>query len=84
MAHKITVVVTPHKNKDGSESKSKKDYEVWDRSRGNKTRVGVATSQKGAQELIDEHRMSAHTRHLLEHPNDLAFQNKHKIVEVSK
>lgn len=79
MAHKFTVVVKPHKNKDGSDSKSKKDYEVWDRSRGKRTLVGVAGTQKGANDLIQHTRDMQHADHLAQHPNDRAFKIKHKI-----
>lgn len=77
MAHHFSVKTVPHKNKDGSPSKTKKDYEVWDRSRGKKTLVGVATSKKGAEELKDSERFSIMMRHINRHPHDHAFLNKH-------
>ena len=79
MAHKFSVKITPHQNQNGSLSKTKKDYTVYDRSRGKKVLVGVATSQKGANELIEHTREMKHADHLAKHPNDTAFKTKHGI-----
>ena len=79
MAHKMSIKPVPHKNKDGSFSATKKDYEVWDRSRGKKTRVGVVASRKAADDLISAARKMLAGNHLRAHPNDEAFKHKHGI-----
>lgn len=76
MAHKFRVQVVPHRNKDGSESASKKDYRVLDRSRGKTRTVGVESSQKRAQELIDTERERLVAQHASSHPRDTAFFRK--------
>ena len=81
MAHKFSTKTVPHINKDGSPSKVKKDVQVWDQSRGKRTLVGVATSQKGAEELIQHTRDMLIADHLANHPNDHAFRAKHGIKE---
>lgn len=81
MAHKFSVRSVPHVNKDGSESASKKDWQVWDRTRGKVVLVGVGTSQVAAQNLATDARNAVVSNHLKKHPNDSAFKNKHGIKE---
>lgn len=81
MAHKFSVKPVPHKNKDGTLSEKKRDYEVWDRSRGKKQRVGVVSSQKAAEDLISVARKMLVSNHLRKHPKDHAFKTKHRIRE---
>lgn len=81
MAHKFRVKVVPHRNKDGSESKTKKDYEVWDRTRSGRRLVGVRTTRKSADALIGDERSRLVLEHANTHPNDKAFLNK--IKEIS-
>jgi hypothetical protein len=77
MAHHIKVLSRPHKNKDGSESKTKKDHLVIDRHRGKKVVVGVATSKKAADEMIEEYRVGVRWTHAVTNPHDHAFLSKH-------
>lgn len=78
MAHNMKVEIRPHKNKDGSESKTKKDYVVIDRPRkGCQIEVGVVSSQKAADSLIDVTRKMLHTNHMRKNPNDKHFLRKH-------
>jgi hypothetical protein len=79
MSHKFKVEVIPHRNKDGSPSKTKKDYRVIDRTRSGPRLIGVETSQKAAQGLIDQARVDIVAEHLAKHPNDLAFKKKHGV-----
>lgn len=83
MARKYRIKTVPHKNKDGSVSKTKKDYVVIEKNRGKKREVGVASSGKAAEEMIDEDRRRAFHRHLYSHPNDKMFRAKHKIGETA-
>jgi hypothetical protein len=81
MAHNFRIKVVPHKNKDGTESATKKDYEVWDRPRrGGRRLVGVESSMKRATDLIAAERLLLVTEHLSQHPNDLAFVTKHHLI----
>ena len=77
MAHNIKITPIPHKNKDGSESKTKKDYRVTDKTRRKVIEVGVASSQKAAEALVSEHRSRVFAAHHAIHPGDRAFNKKH-------
>lgn len=79
MAHKIKVDILPHTNKDGSPSKTKRDYIITDRGRKGRREVGICTSQKAADMLIEEYRSHLSEIHLNSHPNDKAYRAKHKI-----
>lgn len=79
MSHKFKVEPIPHLNKDGSPSKTKKDYRVIDRTRQGPRLIGVETSQKGADRLISEERAELIRTHAELHPNDQAFMKKHGI-----
>lgn len=77
MAHNFQIKVVPHVNKDGSESATKKDYQVWDRTRRGRVLVGVRYTRKSAETLIEDARSDAHLAHANNHPNDRHFTNKH-------
>ena len=79
MAHKLKVEIVPHTNKDGSPSKTKKDYILTDRTRGKKLQVGVASSQKALDQLMVDYRSAQAEMHLSKHPNDRAFRQKHGV-----
>ena len=79
MSHKFKVEPIPHRNKDGSLSKTKKSYRVIDRTRSGPRLVGVESSQKAAENLIALERGALQLHHLAMHPNDLAFKRKHGI-----
>lgn len=72
----MKVDIRPHKNKDGSDSKVRKDYVVIHRGRGGRYEVGVAKSQNAADEMIEQHRMELRARHMDQHPNDKQFMRK--------
>jgi hypothetical protein len=76
MAHKFRIKPVPHKNKDGSDSKSKFDYHVLDRTRQGTRVVGVATTKKAAEELVEVERQRLIGDHVKRHPNDQSFRNK--------
>jgi len=76
MAHNFRVKVVPHKNKDGTAAKKKKDYVVIDRSRSGSRQVGVASTRKAADGLIAMERDRLVQVHSMAHPNDRAFHNK--------
>lgn len=78
MAHRFKVVARPHTNKDGSASKTKKDYFVIHTGRGGR-RVLPARSRTEAEFLIDEERQALIDLHLMRHPNDVNFRRKHGI-----
>lgn len=80
MAHHLKVVARPHKNKDGSDSKTKKDYVVTDRTRQGVEFVGVATSKQKLEEIKTKFREVVVQAHLDRHPNDLAFKRKHGLI----
>ena len=84
MAHHIKIEPRPHINKDGSPSKTKKDYVVVDRHRGKTVEVGVETTMKGAEALVDVRRRLVVQEHMRNHPNDRAFMQKHGLVEIKK
>lgn len=84
MAHNIKIKVRPHTNKDGTPSKTKKDYVVVDRHRGKVVEVGVETTKKGAEALVDVRRRLVIQEHMRNHPNDRAFMQKHGLVEIQK
>jgi hypothetical protein len=77
MAHHIRVIPIPHKNKDGTESQSKKDYLILDRTRGKKIEVGVVTSRARVDEEIEKWRQFCYRSHAANHPNDHHFIRKH-------
>lgn len=77
MAHHFRVKVRPHRNKDGTPSKTKKDYVVIDRTRSGSSEVGVVSSRKAADDLIEVARKMLHSEHIKKHPNDRAFLRKH-------
>lgn len=77
MAHRVKVRVVPHRNKDGSLSKSSKDYQVWDKTRRGRVLVGVCKSQRAADDMVIQYRAKVFHDHLTNHPNDIAFVNKH-------
>ena len=79
MSHKIKIHAVPHKNKDGTDSKVRKDYHVYDKHRGKKTLVGVASSRSAADEICNVYRGELILRHVKKHPNDNHFFSKHKI-----
>jgi hypothetical protein len=74
--HKFRIQMRPHRNKDGTFSKTRKDYVVIDKTRGKRKRVGVAPSRAKAEEVVFNARQDEVFRHLTEHPNDLAFLRK--------
>lgn len=80
MAHKKKIEVIPHKNKDGKFSHKVKDYQVVDRTRGKRVVVGVASTLRAADDMWDSYRNKVVAQHLRNHPNDVAFQLKHKIT----
>lgn len=84
MAHNIKIVPVPHKNKDGTLSEHRHDYEVIDRHRGKKVLVGVASNPKAAETLMQQHRNRVVADHLEKHPNDGAFKSKHAVEEIDK
>lgn len=77
MAHRIKVAVRPHKNKDGSDSKTKKDYTITDKSRGKRRVIATTMSKSEAYELRNITREAVLIAHARKHPNDLAFRRKH-------
>lgn len=77
MAHNFRIKPVPHKNKDGSESKSKKDYVVIDRKRKGTRIVGIANSQKAANQMIEDERAVIIWNHANKNPHDQHFLNKH-------
>lgn len=79
MAHKIFVKPVPHINKDGSESASKKNYEVWDRTRNKTVMLGRFPSKKAAEDAIPGYRDQIVSDHMKSHPNDIHFQKKHGV-----
>lgn len=74
MAHKFRVKAVPHVNVDGKRSKTKKDWQVWDRTRGGRRLVGVCGSKSAAVDLIAEERMRLIAEHREKHPNDELFR----------
>lgn len=83
MAHQIKIRPRPHKNKDGSESKTKRDYVVVDRTRGGRViEVGVGSTLRAAENLVTDYRNKLVADHLEKHPNDTAFKAKHGIKET--
>ena len=83
MAHRIKIERPAHINKDGSESTSKRDYRVVDRTRRGRVVVGLATSQKECDRLVEEHRQKMVGDHARKHPNDRAFLRKLYAEKVS-
>lgn len=81
MAHHIKIKPVPHKNKSGTFSTVKKDYEVWDRWRKNKELVGTFTTKAGAEQAVVSRRNWWQRQHLENHPNDLRYKNKFRTPE---
>lgn len=79
MAHKIKVDVIPHTNKDGSPSKTRKDYIVTDRTRQGRVEVGLVHNKVDLDNLVDSYRTWVIDNHLIRHPNDRAFRRRHVI-----
>lgn len=79
MAHNIKVETVAALNKDGSPSKTKKNYMIYDRTRRGKVFMGKCTSKKELDNRLDEIRGSILDKHRWAHPNDLAFKRKHNI-----
>lgn len=76
MAHVITVFPKAHINKDGSESKSKKDWFFRDRNRGGVFVSDPYPSKKAAEDASLEYREDKRREHMEKHPNDLNFKRK--------
>jgi hypothetical protein len=76
MAHHYRVVVEPHKNKDGSDSKVRKDHKVLHRGRGGSYEVGVVSSIAAVEKLIESERVRLRSEHADRNPNDQAFRRK--------
>lgn len=77
MAHHFRIKPVPHKNKDGSDSKSKRDWQVLDRTRQGTRVVGIVTTKKAAENMIDHERAGVVMDHAAKHPNDHKFLDKH-------
>lgn len=84
MAHKIRVVTKPHKNKDGSESETKKEYHILDHTRGKTVVVAVVSSKNEVKDRIEKYRQGLLMQHLSKHPNDLAFARKHRLPDKER
>jgi hypothetical protein len=82
VAHRLKVVVRPHTNKDGSISKTRKDYEVIDRTRKQRLPVGLVHNKKDLDLMTGAYWESVHLRHLRTHPNDKAFLAKHPELKA--
>lgn len=81
MAHHFKVVTVPHVNRDGSNSKTRKDHLVYHRKRrGGYRLLAVESSRRAAQEVVDVQRQVILDEHLRHHPNDRNFQRKHGIT----
>lgn len=80
MAHHFKVESRPHLNKDGSPSKTRREYRVIDRPRKNRRLIGEVSSQKDAQVLLQSAREAVIRLHADQHPNDRAFLRKHKLM----
>lgn len=84
MAHKIRVKAVPHRNVNGTLSKTKKDYIVKCHSRKKTCFTAQATTQKAADTLVESHRMDHFVTHRLLHPKDNAHHAKHGSGHVTK
>lgn len=71
MAHKIRVFWTPHINKDGSESKTKKDWFFHDSSRHKSYTSPMFPTLKETEENVSVYRDRVQLSHEIRHPNDL-------------
>lgn len=80
MAHKIKVLSKPHVNKDGSESKTKKDWFFRDRNRSGVFVSELYGTQKEAQRESEIYRDRLADEHVKRHPNDTNFLNKRKGI----
>lgn len=81
MAHKIHVKPVPHINKNGEESKTKKDYVVTCRSRGKLCLSESASTAAAAQRVVESHRQEKFVAHRSNHPHDLQHVVKHEGVD---
>lgn len=79
MAHKIFVKPVPYIKSDGSASDTKKNYEVWDKTRSGKKMLGRFPSRAKAEEAIPGYRDQIVSDHQKKHPNDIHFQKKHGV-----
>lgn len=80
MALHVTYKRVPHLNKDGSLSKTKKDWQVWIKGRrGKKEKIFEGSTKAGAESAEKNAREFARQTHLENNPNDLHFKNKHGI-----
>ena len=77
MANSFKIVARKRRNKDGSTG-VKNEYAVFLRRRGSGTReVGLASSMKGAEHIIDQMREDFSLEHIRKHPDDTHFIQKH-------
>lgn len=80
MAVHITLKQVPHLNKDGSLSKTKKDWQVWVRERsGRKHKIFEGSTKAGAESAERNFRDEKSSLHLANNPNDQHYKNKHRI-----
>lgn len=79
MAHKFKVVVRPHKNKDGSDSKTRKDRFVVHTGRGGRRVRGPFSNDIQVQDHIEAERERLIAAHLHQHPRDMNFRRKHGL-----
>ena len=80
MAHNIKVETVAALNKDGSPSKTRKNYMIYDRTRRGKIFMGKCTSKKELNAHLLDLRSDFIAEHLRKHPNDKAFQRKHGVM----
>lgn len=80
MAHQLKVETVPLKNKDGSDSKTKKQYRIWDSTRGGRRLVETCLSKKGVELAINKERTRLIEAHRAKHPNDQHFARKHQLA----
>lgn len=79
MAHQLKVEFVPGKNKNGSPSKTRGIWKIYDRTRRGKVFLGQTEVKGEVPDLLDERRRDFIQEHLANHPNDMAFRRKHKI-----
>lgn len=80
MAHKYVVKIVPHLNKNKTRSKTKKDYEVWDKARKKPARlVATVTNKDAISDAIAEDRQRLVDEHLRNNPSDRNFVRKHRL-----
>lgn len=80
MAHHFKVEERPHQNKDGSTSKTKKDYVLIDRTRRGSRVIDVLSSVSNVKGRLMIERKLLIMAHLEKHPNDMAFRRKHGLL----